>query len=251
MAASIGSSGFASCTGRAVSVRHGDVSVLARRGAAILIAGPGCWPSPDAAIAAITTQRFQVVISAGLNDIMCNNLIKAAVLPVNVPAETISKIQDTVESDPGIAVTVDVDRGEVRARGAVLARFGMGPPAGPLPARPADGADGVSDSRADGGETMARRLLTAQRLLGSASLPGEVRMRLQRSLVAICDAMKAPGADAVRAARRLDRLLTELARNAQHGLAEARDSPVPAQADAARTRDVGQRGGRNPGRRTQ
>ena len=76
-------------------------------------------------------------------------------------------------------------------------------------------------------------------------------MRLQRSLVAICDAMKAPGADAARAARRLDRLLAELARNAQHGLAQARDGAAPTQAGEAPARDAGQRGGRNPGRRTQ
>jgi hypothetical protein len=52
-----------------------------------------------------------------------------------------------------------------------------------------------------------------QRLLGSADLAGEDRIGLQRRFAAICDAMKAPGADAARSARRLDRLLADVAGN--------------------------------------
>jgi hypothetical protein len=84
-----------------------------------------------------------------------------------------------------------------------------------------DETDSAPESPALGGEAMARRLLIAQRLLDSASLPGDDRMRLQRRLVAICDAMKAPGADAVRGGRRLDRLLSELA-----GIGQP-DAPLP------------------------
>ena len=60
---------------------------------------------------------------------------------------------------------------------------------------------------------MARRLLMVQRLLGSADLADEDRIGLQRRFAAICDAMKAPGADAARSARRLDRLLADVAGN--------------------------------------
>lgn len=205
MAASIGGSGI--CTGRAVSVRHEDELTRARAGATILIAGPRCWSFPERAIAMITACGFQVIISPELSHIISNSLIEEAILPVALPVKTVTKLQDTVESDPGIVLTVDADRGELRARGALITRFEI------APARPAD----ETNSRARGGEAMARRLLMAQRLLGSASLPGEVRMRFQRRLVAICDAMKAPGADAGRGARRLDRLLIELA--GQPGLA--------------------------------
>jgi hypothetical protein len=52
-----------------------------------------------------------------------------------------------------------------------------------------------------------------QRLLGSADLLGDDRIGLQRRFAAICDAMKAPGADAARSTRRLDSLLTDLAGN--------------------------------------
>src|SRR5215468_7686127 len=214
MAASIGGSGIR--TGRAVSVRHeAEVTDLPfRAGATILIASPGCWPSPERAIAVIAACGFQIVISTELRYIICHSLIEEAILPVSLPAKTLIKLQDTVESDPGIVLAVDAGCGELRARGALVARFEVALPA----ARTAD----ETNSRARGGEAMARRLLMAQRLLGSASLPGEVRMRFQRRLVAICDAMKAPGADAGRGTRRLDRLLTELARTGQPGAASER-----------------------------
>jgi len=229
MAASIGGSGIR--TGRAVSVRHeAEVTDLPfRAGATILIASPGCWSCPERAIAMIAACGFQVVISI---DIIDNDLIEQAILPVALSLKTVTKLQDTVESDPGIVLTVDADRGELRARGALIARFEI------APARQAD----ETNSRVRGGEAMARRLLMAQRLLGSASLPGEVRMRFQRRLVAICDAMKAPGADAGRGARRLDRLLIEL--SGQPGLAQARDGRAP-----GRQRDLGRRSGLDGGRR--
>jgi hypothetical protein len=52
-----------------------------------------------------------------------------------------------------------------------------------------------------------------QRLLGSADLSGDERIRLQRRFAAICDAMKAPGADAARSAWRLERFLADIAGN--------------------------------------
>jgi hypothetical protein len=232
MAATIGGGGV--CSGRAVSVRHEDevTDLPGRAGATILIASAGCWSCPERTIAAITACGFQVVISYRLSHIISNSLIEEAILPVVMPVTTVTKLQDTVESDPGIVLTVDVGRGELRARGALIARFEI------APAQPADEAN----SRARGAEAMARRLLMAQRLLGSAGLPGEVRMRFQRRLVAICDAMKAPGADAGRGARRLDRLLIEL--SGQPGLAQSRDGRAP-----GRPRELGRRSGLDGGRR--
>ncbi len=254
MAVSIGGCRFVSCTGHAVSIRLGDAVTDLRNvlreaghgGATILIVSPGCWSSPEPSIATVARYRFQVVISGGFNNIVYNSLINASILHVSLAPEAIAKVQDTVESDPGIVLTVDVGRGDVRARGELLARFEIGLQAGQPPTEPADDTDSKPDSLAGGGETMARRLLMAQRLLGSASLPGEVRMRLQRRLVAICDAMKAPGADALRCARRLDRLLTEFARTGQASLAQAPGSRARAPASAARARDLGQRGPCSP-----
>ena len=223
MAASIGGSGI--CTGRAVSIRqeHEVTDLPGRADATILIASPNCLLSPEHAIAVITRCGFQVVISAGLSHIIYNNLIKSAILPIFLPVKAVANLQDTVESDPEIVLSVDADHGELLARGALLARFET---LGPRSAWPS----GEANSRARGGEAMAGRLLMAQRLLRSATLPGEVRTRFQRRLVAICDAMKAPGADAERGARRLDRLLIELARMGQPGLAQARDGRAPTRA---------------------
>jgi hypothetical protein len=220
-----GGNAFASCTGRAVSARRGravpaagsvtaesaaagsvTASVTAESAAAgstaagwagrapqaeamILIVGPDGWPSPGRAIAAAAGRGFRVLISSELDDFLHYNLIKAAILPAYVDRETVATLQAQVESDPGILLTVDIGRREVRARGDFVARFEM-----------------------DGGfEDMAERLRIAQRLLGSAALAGDARIWLQRRLVAICDALKLPGADVARIARRLDLLLTDLA----------------------------------------
>ena len=221
---------FASCTGRAVSARRGRAVAAAgsltagsvtestaadstvaestaadstaaestavgwpgrvpRAEAMILIVGPDGWPSPGRAIAAAAGRGFRVLISSELDDFLRYNLIKAAILPVCVDRETVATLQAEVESDPGILLTVDIGRREVRARGGFVARFEM-----------------------DGGfEDMAELLRIAQRLLGSAALAGDARIWLQRRLVAICDALKLPGADVARIARRLDLLLTDLA----------------------------------------
>ena len=201
-----------SCTGRALSVRRGAVPAsgtapasghapasgapagrAGQAGATILIAGPGCWPSAGQAIAAVTGYGFKAVISAELDDFLRYNLIKTGIMPVCVAPETVATLQALVESDPEILLTVDIRRGEVRARGELAARFEM----------------------EDGAEYMARRLQMAQRLLGSAGLAAGTRIRLQRRLIAICNALKTPGADATRAAWRLDLLLADLARSCE------------------------------------
>jgi hypothetical protein len=198
--------GFASCTGRAIPARRGRAVPAAgstvagstaagwpgrapRAGATILIVGPDGWPSAAGAIAAAARRGFRVLISSEFDDFLRYSLIKAAILPVCIDRETVAMLQAEVESDPGILLTVDIGRREVRARGGFLARFEM------------DG--GFAD--------LAERLRIAQRLLGSAALAGDSRIWLQRRLVAICDALKLPGGDVVRIARRLDLLLTDLA----------------------------------------
>ena len=220
-----------SCTGRALSVRRGGavpgsetvpgsgaVAALGRAkqaGATILIAGPGCWPSAGQAIAAVAGRGFQAVISAELDDFLRYNLIKTGIIPARVDQETAAALQELVESDPEILLTVDIGRGEVRVRGELAARFEM---------------DSVADN-------MAQRLHMAQRLLCSAGPAGQAGIRLQRRLIAICDALKAPGADAARAAWRLDLLLADLARTcpasregpvrSEQGASAGRNTPFP------------------------
>jgi hypothetical protein len=216
---------FVSCTGRALSVRRGVAGPVSgavpvsggvpapgtmpasgtvpasgavpgradQAGATILIADG--WPSDGQAIAAVAGHGFKAVISAELDDFHRYNLIKTGIIPVCVDPETVAALQALVESDPEILLTVDIGRGEVRARGELAARFEVG----------------------SGPDNVARRLHSAHRLLRSAGLAGDAGIRLQRRLIAICDALKVPGADAARAAWRLDLLLADLARTCPPG----------------------------------
>lgn len=72
------------------------------------------------------------------------------------------------------------------------------------------GPGGTAQGRGPG--SLAERLSAAQRLLESAAVDNPVRERFQRRLTAICDALKAPGADTARCARRLDQFLADLGR---------------------------------------
>ncbi len=195
-----GESPSGSWTGRAVSAGPGRGAADARGGASILIVGPGGWPSAARAITARAGPGFRVVISAEPADLHAHNPINTGILPACLPRQTIAELQATVNSDPGILLTVDIYRRDVRARGDLVGRFELSP-----------------FWCGDGAEGMARGLLTAQRLLGSAGLAGDVRIRMQRRLTAICDAMKVPGADVARNAWRLERLLTDLAAGGQAG----------------------------------
>jgi hypothetical protein len=175
---------FDSCTGRAISVP--DDRPAGR--AMILIAGPRFGPSAERAIAPVNGYGARVMISAQLDEIVRFNLIKTSIVIVDLDPESVAALQDAVESDPGILLTVDIVRREVRGRAGLVARFDIG---------------GVDD--------MARRLRIAQRLLAGSGLEGEARMRMQRRLVAIGDALKVPGADAARGGWRLDQLLGDIA----------------------------------------
>jgi hypothetical protein len=200
MSASAGASPFDSLTGRAVLAwDERDDDALGRP--AILIVGRGCWSSAVLVLNDPGVPGPEVVISAESPDSHGHNLINAGILLVLLMPQTVAELQSMVNSDRGILLTVDIYRRAVRARGRLVGRFEM-PPfwCDPLP---------------DG---MAGRLLLAQRLLGSADLAEGDRSRLQRRFAAICDAMKAPGADGPRIARRLDRFLADVAARNQTGL---------------------------------
>jgi hypothetical protein len=197
---------LASCAGRAVPVRRGG-SVPGRADqpeVTILIAGPGCWLSASRAIAAVAGHGFKAVIADEFDNFLCYSLIKTGIVPARVNREAIAALQALVESDPGILLTVDIGRREVRARGDLAVRFAIG----------------------GGAEDLAQRLHMAQRLLGLAGLSGETGIRLQRRLIAICDALKVPGTDEARIAWRLDRFLVDLARTGEAG--QGRGSAVVA-----------------------
>lgn len=59
-------------------------------------------------------------------------------------------------------------------------------------------------------DALAARLHAAWERLAACDLPAEQRSRLQRQLIAVCDAVKAPGARTEACQRRLDGFLTTL-----------------------------------------
>ena len=64
--------------------------------------------------------------------------------------------------------------------------------------------------RAAGADDLAMRLHAAQARLAASDLPADIRSRLQRHLIAVCDAAKVPGGDPAGCHRRLDGLLAAL-----------------------------------------
>ena len=146
---------FTSLTGRAVSLRRGQVDTdqiipaeyLKRvsrsgfgdglfaawradpdfvlnqpyaEGAEILIAGPdfGIGSSREHAVWALLDYGFKVVISARFGDIFRNNSVQAGLIAVSLPADTVTALADAVEADPDTVVTVDLAGREVRASAA-------------------------------------------------------------------------------------------------------------------------------------
>jgi 3-isopropylmalate/(R)-2-methylmalate dehydratase small subunit len=143
---------FTSLTGRAVSLRRGQVDtdqiipaeylkrvsrtgfgdglfaawradpdfVLnqpAAEGAEILIAGPdfGIGSSREHAVWALLDYGFRVVISARFGDIFRNNSVQAGLVALRLPEATVTALADAVEADPATKVTVDLAGREVRA----------------------------------------------------------------------------------------------------------------------------------------
>lgn len=68
----------------------------------------------------------------------------------------------------------------------------------------------VGGPRAPGADELAMRLHAAQARLAGSDLPPDIRGRLQRHLIAVCDAAKTAGADPAGCRRRLDGFLAAL-----------------------------------------
>jgi 3-isopropylmalate/(R)-2-methylmalate dehydratase small subunit len=179
-------------------------------GATILICGPGsaAWPADGQAAhgqtahaqvaRALACHGFRVVISAGFDDILYNEMIQAGILPVRLPVTAVDNLLRAVEADPAIPLEVDLARREVSASGQ--------------PCRSFEVAEYARQRLMAGTDVLADRLLAAQRGLDACDLDADQRFRLQRRLMAICDAMKAPGADPNLGKRRLEKFLEELDR---------------------------------------
>jgi 3-isopropylmalate/(R)-2-methylmalate dehydratase small subunit len=95
-----------------------------RAGATVLVAGPdfGTGSSREHAVWALQNYGFKAVISARFADIFRGNSLKNGLLTVVLPQETVDRLWELTEADPGTEITVDLEAREVRA-GELTAPF--------------------------------------------------------------------------------------------------------------------------------
>jgi 3-isopropylmalate/(R)-2-methylmalate dehydratase small subunit len=81
-------------------------------GATILIAGPnfGTGSSREHAVWALMDYGFKAVVSPQFGDIFRNNCTKAGLVPAQVDPAAGWALLEAVTADPGVEVTVDVER---------------------------------------------------------------------------------------------------------------------------------------------
>ena len=89
------------------------------QGATILLAGSnfGSGSSREHAVWALEDHGFRVVIAPSFADIFRNNCTKVGLLPVVLPPETVRALMDSVEANPSIELTVDLEGKRVTSAG--------------------------------------------------------------------------------------------------------------------------------------
>jgi 3-isopropylmalate/(R)-2-methylmalate dehydratase small subunit len=89
-------------------------------GATVLVGGPnfGTGSSREHAVWAIMDYGFAAVVSPRFGDIFRNNATKNGLVPVVVPAEVGEALMRAVEADPGLEITIDVERRTLAAPAA-------------------------------------------------------------------------------------------------------------------------------------
>jgi len=89
-------------------------------GATILVAGPnfGTGSSREHAVWALQDYGFAAVVSPGFADIFRNNCTKTGLVPVQVEPAVGRALLDALEADPGLEITIDVERGTIDAPAA-------------------------------------------------------------------------------------------------------------------------------------
>jgi len=92
------------------------------QGASILVAGPdfGTGSSREHAVWALQGYGFRVVVSSRFGDIFRGNAAKAGLLAVELPQETVEQLWTTIEAQPDIALTVDLQARELRVADRVV-----------------------------------------------------------------------------------------------------------------------------------
>jgi len=81
-------------------------------GATILVAGAsfGVGSSREHAVWAIQQAGFDAVIAPSFSDIFRSNCTKNGLVPVVVPDVVVTRIWETIEADPDVEITVDMEQ---------------------------------------------------------------------------------------------------------------------------------------------
>ena len=81
-------------------------------GATILVAGAsfGVGSSREHAVWAIQQAGFDAVIAPSFSDIFRSNCTKNGLVPVVVPDAVVTRIWETIEADPDVEITVDMEQ---------------------------------------------------------------------------------------------------------------------------------------------
>ena len=89
------------------------------KGAEVLLAGAnfGCGSSREHAVWALLDAGFRAVIAPRLADIFRNNALRNGLVPVEIDADSVTKLVDAVRRDPATTITIDVERRMVEAAG--------------------------------------------------------------------------------------------------------------------------------------
>src|SRR3977135_2509241 len=84
-------------------------------GVSVLVAGPefGTGSSREHAVWALLDYGFRVVISSRFADIFPCNSLKAGLLTVVLDEDVVAALQDAVDADPAVQVTVDLQTRQV------------------------------------------------------------------------------------------------------------------------------------------
>lgn len=81
------------------------------RGATIMLTGSnfGCGSSREHAVWALEEAGFRALIGPSFADIFRNNCTKVGLLPVQLPTRTVRALMGTVDADPSLELTVDLE----------------------------------------------------------------------------------------------------------------------------------------------
>jgi 3-isopropylmalate dehydratase small subunit len=229
----IASRDFAACPAREQAVTGQAVTGQAVTGQAVTERAAGQRAAAERAASALASHRFLIMVSAGFDEIFCHRMTKSGVYLLRLPVSKISELQDIVDADPATLLTVDFGSHEMVAADKFSAVFEIvngaswqlpgGRPDDDEPARHGSkiaepGRDREDSLQAAGQARLAGRIRASQHRIACLDVASDVRIQLQRRLVAVCDAMKAATADPARCEQRLASLAAELDRlTAAHG----------------------------------